>query len=564
MRTSAICPTCATYENAVCVLYNGEYLSNTDINPLDNMQVALEKIDGAIGDLGDLINNLPTNGVQAIVAGTNVTVDDSDPAYPIVSATGAAGPQGLTGPAGPQGVAGPQGNPGPVGPAGLNWQGAWSASGTYVVDDAVGYDGASWFCIANVGPSVTTPDLDPTKWALLAAEGATGPAGPQGPTGATGPSGSSNGWLLTGNAGTTPSTNFMGTTDAQDVIFKCNNTEYLRFKNVTGGNDEVTFSKNVKVNSSSIAQVWVNGPSSYIILSSGVSNNPVIVLSKSSTTVNIGSTNITGTKTLQLPNATGTLVASVNGATADAAGNVTISSSGWGLTGNGGTVDSVNFIGTTDGQSLVMKANNVEYLRLNPNTGAIEASKDINLYAGGTPYISVTSASGFGAAAIGTDSFSKGLLRLTNGANDAYLGSFNITTQRGLQLPDTDGNLAVSVNGINAGTDGNIIVPRPYLVYTAIFDNNSLTPVILENTLGVNLSITNPSGQIYEFTSPSPIFVSGKTWVMPSNFISASTSYNFFGVRWTDTKVRYTAINNFENGNTGFTTQIVIEIRVYP
>ena len=105
------------------------------------------------------------------------------------------GPQGPIGPAGPQGVQGPigaQGIPGPVGPAGLNWQGAWSALGTYVIDDAVGYNGASWFCIDPVGPSVTTPDLDPTNWALLAAEGAQGPQGipgVQGPTGAQGPAG---------------------------------------------------------------------------------------------------------------------------------------------------------------------------------------------------------------------------------------------------------------------------------------------------------------------------------------------------------------------------------------
>jgi len=44
MRTAAICPTCATYENALCVLYNGPYLTNTDINPLDSLEVALGKI----------------------------------------------------------------------------------------------------------------------------------------------------------------------------------------------------------------------------------------------------------------------------------------------------------------------------------------------------------------------------------------------------------------------------------------------------------------------------------------------------------------------------------------
>lgn len=44
MRTAAICPTCAVYENALCILYNGDYLPNIDVNPLDSLEVALEKI----------------------------------------------------------------------------------------------------------------------------------------------------------------------------------------------------------------------------------------------------------------------------------------------------------------------------------------------------------------------------------------------------------------------------------------------------------------------------------------------------------------------------------------
>ena len=91
-------------------------------------------------------------------------------------------------PAGAQGPIGPQGVPGPVGPAGLEWQGAWVSGATYAIDDAVGYDGASWFCIAPTS-GTTTPDLDTTHWALLAAQGATGPQGPQGiqgPQGAPG------------------------------------------------------------------------------------------------------------------------------------------------------------------------------------------------------------------------------------------------------------------------------------------------------------------------------------------------------------------------------------------
>ena len=44
MRTAAICPTCATYENALCILYDGSYLTNTDIDPLDSVETAIIKI----------------------------------------------------------------------------------------------------------------------------------------------------------------------------------------------------------------------------------------------------------------------------------------------------------------------------------------------------------------------------------------------------------------------------------------------------------------------------------------------------------------------------------------
>lgn len=46
--------------------------------------------------------------------------------------------------------------------------------------------------------------------------------------------GNNNAWLLLGNAGTTAGTNFLGTTDAQDMVFKANNTEWMRM--LTTGN----------------------------------------------------------------------------------------------------------------------------------------------------------------------------------------------------------------------------------------------------------------------------------------------------------------------------------------
>jgi len=108
-----------------------------------------------------------------------------------INASAVAGPVGPAGPQGVQGPIGPDGPIGPVGPAGLEWQGAWVSGTSYVADDAVGYDGASWFCILATS-GTTPPDTDTTHWALLASQGAQGPQGPtgaQGPEGAQGPAG---------------------------------------------------------------------------------------------------------------------------------------------------------------------------------------------------------------------------------------------------------------------------------------------------------------------------------------------------------------------------------------
>jgi len=47
-------------------------------------------------------------------------------------------------------------------------------------------------------------------------------------------SGTGNAWDILGNSGTVPATNFIGTTDAQDFVFRTNNTERMRI--LSGGN----------------------------------------------------------------------------------------------------------------------------------------------------------------------------------------------------------------------------------------------------------------------------------------------------------------------------------------
>ena len=51
MRVAEICPECATYINAACIIYNGEYLSNIDVSPLDSLDDILVKINDALGNL---------------------------------------------------------------------------------------------------------------------------------------------------------------------------------------------------------------------------------------------------------------------------------------------------------------------------------------------------------------------------------------------------------------------------------------------------------------------------------------------------------------------------------
>ena len=161
-------------------------------------------------------------------------------------------PQGAQGPMGPQGVAGP------VGPAGLNWQGAWSAAGTYVIDDAVGYGGASWFCIANVGPTATTPNSDPTKWALLASQGSPGAQGPQGIQGPQGPAGS-------GGGGSLPLGSAVGNT------LYWNGAQWVANSSLSNNNGRIGIgTTNVVGQALKIAQTTVGGPTAGIRIDQGL------------------------------------------------------------------------------------------------------------------------------------------------------------------------------------------------------------------------------------------------------------------------------------------------------
>jgi hypothetical protein len=83
MRTAAICPTCATYTNAVCVLYDGPYLSNLDIAPLTDLEEVIGIIDAKVGTLQPALGFTPENVANK---STNVSLGTSNTLYPTQNA----------------------------------------------------------------------------------------------------------------------------------------------------------------------------------------------------------------------------------------------------------------------------------------------------------------------------------------------------------------------------------------------------------------------------------------------------------------------------------------------
>ena len=76
MRTAAVCPTCATYTNASCIIYTGPYLSTLNINTLESMHSALLKVEawatvnqGGGGGTGPTVPSVMTSDINVVLYG---------------------------------------------------------------------------------------------------------------------------------------------------------------------------------------------------------------------------------------------------------------------------------------------------------------------------------------------------------------------------------------------------------------------------------------------------------------------------------------------------------------
>ena len=143
---------------------------------------------GAIGPTG------PQGNVGPAGATGSQGQSGSPGATGSIGATGAQGIQGIAGPTGAMGPTGAQGSQGPKGDAGgagqgFSFEGPWSPSTLYSVDDVVTFNGSSYISLIDNNAGNQPDDghrAHGDAWAILASKGDTGNTGA---TGAQGPQG---------------------------------------------------------------------------------------------------------------------------------------------------------------------------------------------------------------------------------------------------------------------------------------------------------------------------------------------------------------------------------------
>lgn len=204
------------------------------------------------------------------------------------------------------------------------------------------------------------------------------------------------GWGILGNTGTVAGTNFLGTTDSVDLVFKTNSTEYFRIS--ADGTFDTTYGDGViksdaagTLSSSKIVNNDVDAAAaiaySKLNLTGSVLNSDLTDVSQSTIKGRaagagtgspqdltgtqateildnfVGDSGAGGTKGLAPAPAAGD-AAAVKFLSADGTWSAVPATTDWSTTGNAGTVAGTNFVGTTDNIDFVAKRNGVEMLRL--------------------------------------------------------------------------------------------------------------------------------------------------------------------------------------------------------
>jgi hypothetical protein len=406
------------------------------------------------------------------------------------------------------------------------------------------------------------------------------------------------GWLLSGNAGTNPATNFIGTTDPQALRVRTNNI--VRMNILESGEvgigvgvpvqqldvlgriasrrtDSSTFG--VEGGSYRIQEAsYVNtqlGSSGYWNLSTGAFGNPIanyfFIENLRAGTIgfrvyqsgNVGigpigfsdivneSLGIEGN--LSISNTSNNFKTVFNPAVQSSDINYTLPSaqgsanqvltnngsgvlswqlpsvSSWGITGNAGTLDGTNFIGTSDNVPFTIRTNDIRSARLEP---APSGNSFFGFEAGlNVPNASTSTAMGYQAlraAAVGSQNTAIGY-RAMNATNNAIqnvavgmnamewntTGSQNTAIGYGVLGANTDGlrNVAVGMSALNANTlgDDNVSVGYQSLSTNITGDFNvAIGSQALQNTransnvaVGIGAGALNTTGTSNTFLGSS-------------------------------------------------------------
>ena len=122
----------------------------------------------------------------------------------------------------------------------------------------------------------------------------------------------------------------------------------------------------------------------------------------------------------------------------------------WSLTGNSGTTPATNFVGTTDAQDLVFRANNVEKMRIT-STGNVVVNNNTPIGTDQFSSYAYTNYTGISAYSMGTSGLAGFLFVNSTSTGDGLEIQKNGTTGRGIDLymgaTNTDLGISVQHNG---------------------------------------------------------------------------------------------------------------------
>ncbi|MEO8710678.1 MAG: hypothetical protein ABI405_01075 [Parafilimonas sp.] len=342
-----------------------------------------------------------------------------------------------------------------------------------------------------------------------------------------------NSWAITGNSGTSASTNFIGTADGNDFVTKTNNVERMRL--TTGGSlgigvtipqqllsvgNGMTVDQN-DGNTGTTANTLIFGSNSGEAVGSkrnaggnqwgldfytNFTNRMVIT---NAGLVGIGTTNpgyklsvLASSNPLYLSGvqatgsvSTDSVLTILNGVVKKAPySSFSSGGSGWGLTGNSGTSTGTNFLGTTDGNGLVFKVNNTQagYLGLSGSSYATS----FGVGSSGTTTAFQATAIGAGAQATANDALALGYNSTASIQDAIAIGNSAQAKTNNEAIAIGHNSTATSYQGISLGVSSSssnnqtiaIGVSSNASGYQGIAIGNSSSATTNNNALAVGVS----------------------------------------------------------------------------